>query len=76
MASLKVRLTVNKFLSFIIIELLLSVIFLILTLFRYEYKTQTISVRGFTFEKTYKINRLTGESCLIIGNGDFNCKVD
>lgn len=52
----------------------MTAISLILYLFRYEYQTETNIYRGISFSKTYKINRFTGESCQIAGNGNFNCR--
>ncbi len=55
--------------------LVINVIFIaiIIKMFRYEYKTITQDLRIITISKTYKIDRLTGKSCLIVGDGNFNC---
>lgn len=41
-------------------------------IFRYEYQTETINLRALSFDKIYKIDRLTGDACVAVDRGEYN----
>lgn len=43
---------------------------------RYEYIDNSIYIKGLKIEKIYKYDKITGQSCLTVGNGIMTCVED